>query len=147
MTRLTFSCSRSTLRSLHIFRKWENEEWSRRIYTLTCRWLQASKRSVKISVSVKESITRAIIWNEFEKNPLGCYHSIPRELVHEKFDFQYSLCLFLRWLRIMVQSSVIQSILPHPEIELDPFLPRVRQIWSLLKQECFSFLRTDIFSS
>lgn len=29
-------------------------------------------------------------------------------------------CLFFRWLRNRVQSSVTKSILPHPEIELDP---------------------------
>ena len=88
MTRLTFSCSRSTPRSLHIFRKWEKEDWSRRIYALTCRWLHASKRSLKISVSVKESMTRAIICNKCQKKSLGCFHSIPREMVQEEFHFQ-----------------------------------------------------------
>lgn len=114
ITRLTFSCSRSTPRSLHIFRKWENEDWSRRIYALTCRWLQASKRSLKISVSVKESITKAIICNKFQNKSLGCFHSIPREMVREEFafEFKYFPPYFLLFGGYATwQSSTVQCIL------------------------------------
>lgn len=141
MTRLTFSCSRSTPRSLHIFRKWENEDWSRRIYTLTCHWLQASKRSVKISVSVKESITRAIICNEFQKKPLSCFHSITREIAHEKFDFQikYSPPPFSQ---VVMKHGTVFCDTEYSSLSWDRtrplVLPYVRQIWSLLsKRVCF----------
>lgn len=143
MTKLTFSCSRSTPRSLHIFRKWENEDWSRRIYTLTCRWLQASKRSVKISVSVKESITRAIICNEFQKKPLSCFHSITREIAHEKFDFQIKYSPPPPFSQVVMKHGTVFCDTEYSSLSWDRtrplVLPYVRQIWSLLSKRVWFF--------
>lgn len=140
MTRLTFSCSRSTPRSLHIFRKWEDEDWSRRMYTLTCRWLQASKKSVKISVSVKESITRAIICNEFQRKPLGCFHSISREIAHEKLHFQIKYSP-LPFFQVVMEHGTVFCDTTDSSSRWDGIrplvLPYARQIWSLSRQDGF----------
>lgn len=141
MTRLTFSSSRSTPRSLHIFKKWENEDWSRRIYTLTCRWLQASKRSVKISVSVKESITKAIIWNKYQKKPLGCFHSIRKGIAHEELEFKIKYSLLPFFQVVMEHGTAVFCDKEYSSSPWDRsrplYLPCVRQIWSLPKQERF----------